>query len=123
MRETELKAVVPDETECIRRLREAGASEGSAGRLEDRRYDYPDRRLTRQDVVLRRQTTEVEHFNGEIVRLGAQYGVPTPYNSALLEMMRELLERKAMPGLFTLEQVRARVAQKSSEGVSRHDRS
>jgi 2-dehydropantoate 2-reductase len=72
------------------------------------RRTYPS---TWQDVVLRRQTTEVEHFNGEIVRLGQKYGVPTPYNTTVLEMMRELLRRNAMPGLFTLQEVKDRVRQ------------
>ena len=53
MRETELKAVVPDEEDCLSRLLAAGATQLSEGRLEDRRYDYPDRRLTMSDVVLR----------------------------------------------------------------------
>jgi predicted adenylyl cyclase CyaB len=57
MRETELKAVVPDEAACVRRLQQAGATEVSQGRLEDRRYDYPDRRLTMSDVVLRLRVT------------------------------------------------------------------
>jgi predicted adenylyl cyclase CyaB len=53
MRETELKAVVPDESACLARLLDAGATPVSEGRLEDRRYDYPDRRLTMRDIVLR----------------------------------------------------------------------
>ena len=53
MRETELKAVVPDESTCLERLLDAGAKPVSEGRLEDRRYDYPDRRLTMRDIVLR----------------------------------------------------------------------
>jgi predicted adenylyl cyclase CyaB len=53
MRETELKAVVPDEAACVQRLLAAGAHQVAEGRLEDRRYDYPDRRLTLRDVVLR----------------------------------------------------------------------
>ena len=53
MRETELKAVVPDESACLDRLVAAGAQPVSEGRLEDRRYDYPDRRLTMRDIVLR----------------------------------------------------------------------
>lgn len=57
MRETELKAVVPDEAECLRRLLAAGARQVSEGRLEDRRYDYPDHRLTMSDVVLRLRVT------------------------------------------------------------------
>jgi predicted adenylyl cyclase CyaB len=53
MRETELKAVVPDESACVARLFTAGAQLVSEGRLEDRRYDFPDRRLTMRDVVIR----------------------------------------------------------------------
>lgn len=53
MRETELKAVVPDESECLSRLLAAGATRVSDGRLEDRRYDFPDRRLALRDLVLR----------------------------------------------------------------------
>jgi predicted adenylyl cyclase CyaB len=53
MRETELKAVVPDEAACLAHLLQAGATIVSRGRIEDRRYDYPDRRLTMRDVVLR----------------------------------------------------------------------
>lgn len=56
MRETELKAVVPDEAATLRRLLDAGAITSSTGRIEDRRYDYPDRRLTMRDVVLRLRT-------------------------------------------------------------------
>jgi 2-dehydropantoate 2-reductase len=82
--------------------------------LPPERRTYPS---TWQDVVLRRQTTEVEHFNGEIVRLGKQYGVPTPYNTTVLEMMRELLRRSAMPGLFTLAEVQQRVRSSRSQNV------
>ena len=53
MRETELKAVVPDETACIAKLVAAGARLASKGSMADRRFDYPDRRLTRKDVVVR----------------------------------------------------------------------
>lgn len=53
MRETELKAVVPDEAACRQRLLAAGAMPVSSGRLEDRRYDFRDGRLTMHDLVLR----------------------------------------------------------------------
>lgn len=56
MRETELKAVVPDESACLASLLAAGAVPVSGGRLEDRRYDTPDRRLTMRDTVLRLRT-------------------------------------------------------------------
>jgi len=60
MRETELKAVVPDESACLSRLLAVGAKQVSEGRLEDRRYDLPDRRLTMSDLVLRLRV----HRNG-----------------------------------------------------------
>lgn len=60
MRETELKAVVPDEEVVVQRLIAAGATQVAEGRLEDRRYDYPDRRLTMRDVVLRLRVEENE---------------------------------------------------------------
>jgi predicted adenylyl cyclase CyaB len=53
MRETELKAVVPDEPACVERLTAAGARPVWSGRIEDRRYDYADKRLTKSDTVLR----------------------------------------------------------------------
>lgn len=53
MRETELKAAVPDESACVDRLTAAGARPVLEGRLIDRRYDFPDRRLTARDKVLR----------------------------------------------------------------------
>ena len=53
MRETELKAVVPDEPACLAKLLQAGATRVGDSRLEDRRYDYPDNRLTMKDLVIR----------------------------------------------------------------------
>jgi adenylate cyclase class IV len=53
MREIEVKGVVPDEAAAIGRLLGAGAREVFVGRLVDRRYDTPDRRLWSKDEVLR----------------------------------------------------------------------
>ena len=36
------------------------------------------------------RVTEIDGMNGEVVRLGDQYGVETPYNRALWELVREL---------------------------------
>jgi predicted adenylyl cyclase CyaB len=55
-REVELKSVVHDEEDCRRRVEEAGARIVFKGRLEDRRYDTTDRRLTGSDEVLRLRT-------------------------------------------------------------------
>jgi predicted adenylyl cyclase CyaB len=72
MRETELKAVVPDESQCLARLIAAGATKVGDSRLEDRRYDYPDSRLTMKDLVLRlRVTREGERVSASIDWKGA----------------------------------------------------
>jgi len=55
-RELELKGVVDDEAARRRRLEDAGAHVVFQGRLEDRRYDTADRRLTASDEVLRVRT-------------------------------------------------------------------
>jgi predicted adenylyl cyclase CyaB len=51
--EVELKSVVDDESRRRAALERAGASLVFAGRLEDRRYDTPDRALAARDEVLR----------------------------------------------------------------------
>lgn len=53
VREVELKGVVDDLPARRARVEAAGARLVLEGRLEDRRYDTPDRQLTREDVVLR----------------------------------------------------------------------
>jgi predicted adenylyl cyclase CyaB len=55
-REVELKSVVHDEAGCRRRVENAGAHVVFQGRLEDRRYDTKDRRLTASDEMLRVRT-------------------------------------------------------------------
>lgn len=39
-----------------------------------------------QDVDKKRKT-EIEKFNGAVVRLGKKYGVPTPYNEVMLKLI------------------------------------
>jgi len=53
MREVELKAVVDDWSARRRQLEAAGARLTFAGRLEDRRFDTPERDLAARDEVLR----------------------------------------------------------------------
>jgi len=40
-----------------------------------------------QDIT-RGKRTEIDHINGAIVKLGAQYGIETPYNSAIVSIVR-----------------------------------
>ena len=53
MNEVELKSIVDDPEAAKQRLREAGAELLFRGRLEDRRYDTPDRALRERDHMLR----------------------------------------------------------------------
>ena len=53
MREVELKSVVDDVLSRRAQVETAGGKLVYAGRLLDRRYDYPDRSLTIRDHVLR----------------------------------------------------------------------
>lgn len=46
-----------------------------------------------QDILAGRKT-EVDIFSGEIIRLGKLYGVPTPYNQVLYDLIRFEEERK-----------------------------
>ena len=52
-REFELKAVVADPAECVRRIRAAGGRLTEQGRLEDRRWDNAAGDLGARDEVLR----------------------------------------------------------------------
>ena len=62
-----------------------------------------------QDLYHRHGAIEAEYLNGEIVRLGHQCGVPTPYNSLLLELSTELAVARALPGTYTVQQLRERL--------------
>ncbi|MFQ3591098.1 MAG: ketopantoate reductase family protein [Chloracidobacterium sp.] len=64
-----------------------------------------------QDLHFRRPETEVDYLNGEIVRLGQQYGVPTPINRALMAAVAESIQTRQGVGQFPLERLQARIAQ------------
>jgi 2-dehydropantoate 2-reductase len=54
-----------------------------------------------QDIYLGRRTHEAEFLNGEIVELGRRVGIPTPYNSTLLEIINRMFEEGLRPPLYT----------------------
>ncbi|HJQ26867.1 MAG TPA: 2-dehydropantoate 2-reductase [Blastocatellia bacterium] len=60
-----------------------------------------------QDLMLGRRTSEADHLNGVIVELGRQHGVPTPYNSTLLEIVNRMFATGERPGLYTPAELRA----------------
>lgn len=53
---------------------------------------------TWDDLSLRKGRTEVDWFNGEVVRLGRAVGVPTPLNEFLLRTCEEMAARREAPG-------------------------
>ncbi len=46
-----------------------------------------------QDILAGRKT-EVDIFAGEIIKLGAKYNIPTPYNQVMYDMIKVLEDRK-----------------------------
>jgi 2-dehydropantoate 2-reductase len=64
-----------------------------------------------QDLYHRRGEVEADYFNGEIVRLGQQHNVPTPYNRLLVELIKEMAAARELPGKYTIQQLRQRVFQ------------
>jgi 2-dehydropantoate 2-reductase len=38
----------------------------------------------------RGRPTEIDYLNGEVVRLGAELGVPTPLNARLIELVHQV---------------------------------
>lgn len=74
MREVELKAVLRDVPAARQALVAAGARLEFAGRLEDRRFDTPDRVLALKDHVLRLRV-----YRDEAVRSALEWKGPTTY--------------------------------------------
>jgi 2-dehydropantoate 2-reductase len=59
-----------------------------------------------QDLYHQRGEVEADYFNGEIVRLGRQYNVPTPYSSLLVDLIKDMAAGRELPGKYTIEQLR-----------------
>ncbi len=74
MREVEVKGILPDVEAARARLRAAGAELTYAGRLEDRRYDSPERALAGRDHVLR-----LRIYRSDAVRALLDWKGPTGY--------------------------------------------
>ena len=63
-----------------------------------------------QDLYHGRGEVEADFFNGEIMRLGRQHGVPTPYNGLLLGLITEMAVAREKPGKYAVTQLRERLA-------------
>jgi 2-dehydropantoate 2-reductase len=60
-----------------------------------------------QDLYHGRDSNEADMLNGEIVRLGKRFEIPTPYNSTLLEVMDRMTAERLKPGLYTPSELHA----------------
>ena len=59
-----------------------------------------------QDLYHQRGEVEADYFNGEIVRLGQEHHIPTPYSCVLLELIKEMAAARELPGKYTIAQLR-----------------
>lgn len=65
----------------------------------------PNARSSMWDDLQRGRKTEVDFLNGEIVRLGATVGVPTPINAKIVKLVREA-ERSGTPPSLSADHLR-----------------
>jgi 2-dehydropantoate 2-reductase len=75
-------------------------------------YDLRTYPSTWVDLKAKRGETEAGYFNGEIILLGEKYGVPTPFNSTLLQVVEEMAAEKIEPGRYTIEELADLVEQR-----------
>jgi 2-dehydropantoate 2-reductase len=81
---------------------------------------YPS---TWTDLKQRRGETEASFFNGEILLLGEKYGVPTPFNSTLFNIVESMAAEGIEPGMYSLDELTDLVEQRrlkiyDGEGIS-----
>ena len=61
-------------------------------------------RLSMWDDLCRGKKTEIDQLNGEIVALGQRYGVPTPLNARIVDLVRAAEDAaQGSPGLTAAE--------------------
>ena len=53
-------------------------------------------------AIERGRRPEIDWLNGEIVRRGARYGIPTPLNAALVALIHDIVAKRQHPGVSTL---------------------
>ncbi|MEW6210100.1 MAG: 2-dehydropantoate 2-reductase [Acidobacteriota bacterium] len=68
-----------------------------------------------QDIYMGRRSHEADFLNGEIVELGRKLGIPTPYNSTLLEIINRMFEEGLRPPLYTPAELHAFVRSRAGD--------
>jgi 2-dehydropantoate 2-reductase len=64
---------------------------------------------TWQSLARRAGETEIDYLTGEIVMLGRLYGVPTPINGVLQELVRNMAAHRLAPGSVDADELRGRL--------------
>jgi 2-dehydropantoate 2-reductase len=72
------------------------------GRIDGRGFPGSS---TSQDFARGASGTEIDYINGEIVLLGRLYGVKTPVNAALQDMVRLAIRSRAGAGAFSVAEI------------------
>ncbi|MBI3652761.1 MAG: ketopantoate reductase family protein [Acidobacteria bacterium] len=67
-----------------------------------------------QDLLLGRASHEADYLNGDIVALGRQLGIATPYNSTLLEIVNRMFARGEKPGIYTPEELHTLIVNRAN---------
>ncbi|HKX30496.1 MAG TPA: 2-dehydropantoate 2-reductase [Blastocatellia bacterium] len=93
----------------LRNVTEDLAKINEAQSLPEALRAYPS---TWTDLKLKRGETEAGFFNGEIVLLGEKHHLPTPFNSALLQIVETIAADYDEPGYYTIEELADLVEQK-----------
>ena len=70
-----------------------------------------------QDLYLGRKQNEAEFLNGEIITLGKKLGIPTPYNSTLLETVNRMFAEGLKPGIYSPAELHALLRSRSGQLV------
>jgi ketopantoate reductase len=70
-----------------------------------------------QDLYLERKSTEADFLNGEVIELGQKLGIPTPYNSGLVEIIDRMMEERLKPGIYTPAELHS-VLRAQAEGLA-----
>lgn len=67
-----------------------------------------------QDLYLGRPSNEAAYLNGEIVELGRRLGIPTPFNSTLLEIINRMFAEGLKPGIYSPAKLHAMILNRLS---------
>jgi 2-dehydropantoate 2-reductase len=103
------------------RIREMNEKLKQYSKAFDDGANLPEERRTYasmwQDLFLERKSGEADYLNGKIVELGKKLGIPTPYNSALLEIANRMFDEGLKPGIYTPAELHALIKARTANSL------